>query len=151
VRLSASHPVAADRDTVFDRLCDVDALLADLGLRSADLQRVDAPAPARVGSVWRGTLEMNGIARPVEATLADLIPPETLRIAAQADGLSLDAVVMVTGLSDTRSDLTVAVELRPLTLKGRVMVQALKLLRDKLAGKLQDRVGHLARHLERSA
>lgn len=151
MKLSATHPVAAPKDAVFERLRDVDTLLADLGPGGADLKRQDPDEPPQVGSVWLGTLVLNGAARPMVVRLVEITPQESLRIAAESAGMIIDALVSVAPGSAGDTDLTLAAELRAKTLAGRVAVQSLRLVQGKITGKLQDRVGRLARHLEQAS
>lgn len=151
MRLRASHPVAAPREAVIARLCDVDALLAELGPGGAGLTRLDAPAPAGVGSVWQGQVGINGVVRPLEARLTAMDRPESLRIEAAAGGIGLDARFRLDPLPGHGTELSLEADLRPLSLKGRVAVQSLRLLHGNLTRRLQDRLARLARHLEETA
>lgn len=147
MRLEAGADVAAGRAAVFDRLADVDGLLAALGLGGATLHRIDGPGPARPGSEWRGTVELNGLARPLAARIVAMEPPGRMVLAAEAAGLGLEAAVTLAERGADACGMRVVAELRPLSLGGRMALRALHLAQGSLQRKLEARVARFARLL----
>lgn len=105
----------------------------------------------RVGSRWRIRARIRGQEREIETRLTRLDPPVGATLEAATAGLRGEVTAELVALSARRTRIILGIDLRPETLKGRLLVQSLKLARRTLTARLDQRLERFARELERPA
>ncbi|MFP3383340.1 SRPBCC family protein [Tritonibacter sp. SIMBA_163] len=116
--------------------------------RGVDVQRHGDTAAPRDGLYWDVTFNFRGSERRVRIDVADYDVPNTISFAAVGNGMSGDLKVDLMALSAQRTRMTVRVDLKPKTLAARLLLQSLKLARNKLNRKFRTRVAEFARQTE---
>ncbi len=74
--------------------------------------------------------------------------PNAMRFEAQAQGLDGTMALDLVPLSQRRTRMSVALEIKPKTLSARLMVQSMKLAKTNLTKRFKLRVAHYAKELE---
>lgn len=74
--------------------------------------------------------------------------PNSISLLAEGNGMTADMQVDLVALSPRRTRMTVRIDLKPKTLAARLLVQSLKLARNKINRKFRLRVADFARMTE---
>lgn len=93
---------------------------------------------------WAAQFDWNGKAREMEGAIAAFDPPQSFAAEMTAGGLEGTLEVEVTPLGAARSRARVAMEWRPRTMAGRILLQSLKLVKGRLDERFATRVADYA-------
>ncbi len=137
---------------------DIDAPIAEVFSMVSDFRRFERQAlrhgiqiqrdfssntPAE-GQEWRIQIMFRGSERLVLTRLVEFDTPIRMRFMSETKGLRGDGLVELLALSTNRTRLSVSLELRPETVKGRLLIQSLKLAKTRLTRKFKQRVAGFA-------
>jgi hypothetical protein len=137
----------------FSTQVDVEAPAADTFAAFADFSRYVRLAEARGARVevlparhfaWRARFDWNGAARDLKGEVTRLEAPLGFTAAMAAQLVEGVLEVGVTPLGAARSRVGVAMEWRPLTLPGRLLLQSLRLVKGSLDDRFAARVADFA-------
>jgi carbon monoxide dehydrogenase subunit G len=148
MNLSAREEIAAPADRVFAAVSDYDRLARMAEGRGVAFTRHDtlsAPAP---GMCWTARAPVRGQMRDIRSEVTAFAPGRGFTIASALGGIEGTTEVEVTPLGPNRSRLRIAIELRPVTLAGRLLIQPLRLGKGALQERLRIRVAGFARSIE---
>ena len=106
--------------------------------------------PARVFG-WRARFAWTGARREVTGDVTRFDPPTGFTAEMTAGGLEGTVDVEVTPLDEARSRVRVAMEWRPRTMAGRILLQSLKLVKGRLDERFAARVADFAAGIGRRA
>ena len=141
MHFSTSEEIAAPRDRVFAELTDFAAFERQIHRAGGEVARSGAPGP---DTRWTGHFQFRGVERDVTAQVQDWAPPGGYRIASDTGGLHAVIDLRCVAIDDLRTRLDVLVDLKPQTIKARVLVNSLKLMRPQLTKRFNKRVRDFA-------
>ena len=112
------------------------------------MRRVDNLAEPGVGMMWQAIFDLRGKRREVELEMVTFDPPNQIGLESTSPGLVGNMTFELVALARARTRVMVALELRPLNLSARLLVQSLKLAKTSLSRKFEQRVADYARLIE---
>lgn len=155
MKFSAREDISGPIEQVFDALCDFEAFERLAMRRGAELQRVDPLTRPGVGMKWRVTYTMRGRKREFDLELVEFDRPDQMVFDARSSGIDARFTVDLLALSRNRTRMSVALDLTPLNLSARLLIQSLKLAKSNLSKRFKDRVAEygkgLGERLQRTA
>lgn len=146
MEFASSEDIAAPLDAVFAELSDFDAIERQILRRGVQIER---HGDFNSGMSWDATFSFRGKSRDAKITLTDYTPPDHMEFQSVSSGLTVQSRVEFVPLSRTQTRVSVRVTLDPRTLSARLMVQSMKLARNKLNARFAKRMKEFARDLER--
>ncbi|MEO0667190.1 MAG: SRPBCC family protein [Pseudomonadota bacterium] len=148
MKFSAREDIEAPIDDVFAALSEFETFERQAMRRGAEVQRVDdSPEPA-VGAAWRVAFMMRGRRRDMKLQMIRYDAPNDMGFSATSPGMDATFDVDLVALSRNRTRMSVALELKPLNLASRLLVQSLKLAKSNLTNRFKGRVADYAKVLE---
>ena len=148
MKFSAREDIAAPIEQVFAALCEFEAFERQAMRRGADVQRVDTLPQPGVGMRWKVQFSMRGRLRVMDLTLTRFDQPNEMEFVAKSPGINALFVVELLALSRSRTRLSVSLDLTPLNLSTRLLVQSLKLAKATLTKRFKLRVADYCKTLE---
>ena len=148
MKFSTREDISAPIDQVFQALCDFEAFERLAMRRGAELRRTDTMTRPGVGMQWHVTYSMRGRERTFDLELTGFDAPNQMIFDAKSSGIDARFTVDLLALSQSRTRMAVALEMSPLNLPARLLVQSLKLAKSTLSKRFKDRVADYARGLE---
>jgi carbon monoxide dehydrogenase subunit G len=143
MQINATEDVDAPIAAVWAHVSDVDAFEERAAARMSGLARHPS-GPAGEGTVWTGGTEVMGRRRAVTVAIRRMDAPAALDLDGGAEGLDVRLAVRLEALGAERTRLTVMVDATARSLGGRVMLQSLKLVRDRIERRFAEQVAGLA-------
>lgn len=147
MKFSTREDIEVPIEKVFARITDFDAFERRAMRQGAEVQRRGV-GPVGVGTVWDVSFVFRGRARKVTAELTTCDSPTTLAFESMFDGLDILTEVDLIALSQSRTRISVAVEMKARTMTARLLIQTLKLGRARLAKRFKARVLDYAEDIE---
>lgn len=148
MELSATQRVAVPPERVWAEVGDVERLVRRLGLRSVAIGDGERGAPPVAGREWPASVEVNGTVLPGTLRVCSADPPGRLAVEGAFGALSADLSVTIAAPSPGVSEVHLAAEARGRGVRGKMLMQALRLARPALEAKLQRRLAEAARQIE---
>ncbi len=141
MKFSTKEDIEAPIEAVFEMLCDFEGFERSAMRRGAEVQRVDRLTIPGVGMMWNMVFEMRGKRRELQIEMISFDKPNEMVFANTSPGLTGQVSFEVMALSRSRTRINVALEVKPLTLSTRLLVQSMKLAKASLTRKYKLRVG----------
>ncbi len=148
MKFSAREDIEAPVDEVFAALSEFETFERQAMRRGADVQRLDDNRTPAVGASWRVAFMMRGRRRDLNLQLVRYVAPNDMGFAAKSPGMDATFDIELMALSRTRTRMAVALELKPLNLASRLLVQSLKLAKSNLSKRFKLRVADYGKLLE---
>lgn len=148
MKFSTTEDIEAPIDAVFEMLCDFEGFERSAMRRGAEVQRVDSLKTAGVGMTWNAVFEMRGKRRDLQIEMVTFDRPNDMILESTSPGLIGQMGFELMALSRSRTRLNVALDVKPLTLSARLLVQSMKLAKASLTRKYKLRVGEYAKGME---
>jgi len=148
MQFPAKTDIEAPAEFVFACLVDFDGWERVALRRGADVSRTDGLRSPGPGMAWLVQFQWRGSERKLNLKLAAMEPATRLAFTGGGKLLEGDLALDVVALGAKRTRLAMALEVRPLTLGARLMLQSLKLARGKMQKRLDQRMTHLKRDIE---
>lgn len=148
MKFSTNEDISAPIDAVFDMLCDFESFERSAMRRGADVQRVDRMIAPGVGMTWRAAFDMRGKRRQIELEMVTFDKPNEMVLETTSPGLLATTSFELIALSRNRTRIKVDLEIKPLTLSARLLVQSLKLAKNSLTRKFKQRIAEYAKGME---
>lgn len=139
MRIALRHDVALPAAEAFAAATDFDQLervALSRGIRATRTNRLHSTGQ---GMAWDLGFKFRGRDRRVGTTLVTYDPPQQAVFEGASDHLEIGLVFSVIALSRDRSRLSVEIDLRPRTLRARVMIQSARLARGRIERTLRAR------------
>ncbi|MCA8883899.1 MAG: SRPBCC family protein [Rhodobacteraceae bacterium] len=148
MNLSFQEDIALPQDAAFAALTDFDALIAAFMPRGGAVARLDGPGPVCVGTAWRTVVALHGLERVLTARIHTLCPQDRFSIQGEMDGIvaQLDVALDPAGQDCSRAQVDLNLAAR--SLRGKVLMQPLRLVRAQIAEKMAARLSRYARRIE---
>lgn len=148
MKLTAREDIAAPMEHVFEAVTDIAALERAALRRGIDVVRVDGGGPPGVGSAWDLRFDYRGARRRARTEITGWNPGEQVLFMAEGEGVRAMGEIDLTALAKARTRLVVGLDLRPETLRARLLLQSFRLARTALLARFRDRVAEYARKIE---
>lgn len=144
MKFSNRQDIEAPIAFVFEQLTDFPAIERAAMRRGAEVQRIDSLTGKGPGMTWDARFEFRGKPRELQLELTEYDPPNGLSMSSQSTNLDGHIVAELVALSRTSTRLTMAFDLHPRNLSGKLLVQSLKLARKNLSSRVQGRLAGFA-------
>lgn len=148
MKFSTREDIEAPIDFVFQQVTDFQAFERSALRRGAEVQRVDTKSGLGVGMAWDVAFKLRGKMRELQMELTSLDAPNCMVLSSRSPAMGGDMVLDLVALSKKRTRMSMEIELRPINLSSRLLVQSLKLARNSLTTRYKLRVAGFARELE---
>ncbi len=149
MQFSTRQEIEAPIGFVFEQLTDFVGHERAASRQGVEVERLDQRASAGAGMSWRCLFTLRGKPRRMEITLQEFKPQTVLTFDAESQNLSGDLMVELTELSPGRTRVLVKLDVRPLTLPARLVLQSLRLAKARTRAKFSSRVRGQADEIER--
>lgn len=144
MKFSAREDIDAPIESVFEAVSDFDAFERRMLRRGVDIVRDDVAPLDQVGVCWKAKFSWRGRMYDVDAELVTLNPGEGYCIESRSSGIECLGNVELVALSKTRTRMFVSLDLKPVTLSARLLVQSLRLAKSNLSRRFKVRVHEFA-------
>ncbi|GLT11871.1 SRPBCC family protein [Sulfitobacter sp. PR48] len=148
MKFSTKEDVEAPIDAVFTMLCDFESFERSAMRRGAEVQRVDQMNVPGPGMTWRVAFDLRGKRRELELEMVTFDKPNEMVLESTSPGLLGQMRFELLPLSRSRTRILVELEIKPLNLSARLLVQSLKLAKNTLTRKYKLRVAEQAKAME---
>lgn len=148
MKFSTKEDVEAPIDAVFTMLCDFESFERSAMRRGAEVQRVDQMNVPGPGMTWRVAFDLRGKRRELELEMVTFDRPNEMVLESTSPGLLGQMRFELLPLSRSRTRILVELEIKPLNLSARLLVQSLKLAKNTLTRKYKLRVAEQAKAME---
>lgn len=149
MKFSSQEDVNAPATDVFDMLCDFDRFERAAMRRGAEILRHNGPGDGPDGTSWDARFHLRGRIRKLSVEVSRCEPPDWLGLHLKSSGLTGEIAFELISLSTTRTRLLITLELQPVSLSARLLIQSLRLSKSALTQKYKDRVADFVRDLEK--
>lgn len=148
MKFSTREDIDAPIEQVFDALCDFEGFERQAMRRGADVQRLDNMTEPGVGMRWKVDFTLRGRQRNLELEMTRFDVPNEMIFSAKSSGVDATFSLELIALSRSRTRTAIALEMSPLNLSARLLIQSLKLAKTTLNKRFKLRVADYAKGLE---
>ncbi|MDF1729513.1 MAG: SRPBCC family protein [Sulfitobacter sp.] len=148
MKFSTNEDVEAPIDAVFDMLSDFEHFERAAMRRGAEVQRVDEMRTPGVGMTWQAVFEVRGKRREAVLEMVTYDRPNEMVVEATSPGMVGEMSFELIALSRNRTRVKAELEVKPLNLSARLLVQSLKLAKKNLTKRYKLRVAEFAKIME---
>ncbi len=148
MKFSTKEDIEAPIDAVFEMLCNFEGFERSAMRRGAEVQRVDTLTTPGVGMMWNAVFEMRGKRRELQVEMVTFDRPNDIVLESTSPGLVGRMSFELMALSRGRTRLGVELDVKPLTLAARLLVQSMKLTKGTLTRRYKKRVAEYAQSME---
>lgn len=148
MKFETTEEVAAPQDFAFARFTDFIRYEGMAQRYGADIRRVGGFTEIAEGATWRGTMQVRGKTRGLEAVVTRYAPPNVARIDTVVGGMNVVFEMQFEALGAESTRLHAVTELRARTLAARLIIQSMKLTRKRVQAKITSRIVALANEYE---
>lgn len=148
MKFSTKEDIEAPIDAVFDMLCDFESFERAAMRRGAEVHRLDDRKEPGIGIMWDAAFTMRGKRRELQLEMVEFDRPNDMAFESTSPGVLGRTSFELIALSRTQTRVVVELELKPLTLSARLLIQSLKLAKNALTQKFNNRVADYARGME---
>jgi|TARA_R110002049_G_scaffold307712_2_gene509082 hypothetical protein len=148
MKFSTKEDIEAPIEAVFEMLCDFEGFERSAMRRGAEVQRVDTLHKPGVGMSWKAAFQLRGKRRELTIEMVTFDRPNEMVIDSLSTGLAGQMSIELMALSRNRTRVNVALDIKPLNLSARLLVQSLKLAKTSLTKKYKHRVAEYAKGME---
>ncbi|GHD98655.1 hypothetical protein U879_14260 [Defluviimonas sp. 20V17] len=149
MQFSTREEIEAPIGFVFEQLTNFDRHQRAALSRGVEVERIDRRTSRGAGMSWRCLFMLRGKPRRLEITLQQFEPTTVLVFDGESQNLSGALTVELTEVSPRRTRVLVKLDVRPLTLAARVVLQSLKLAKARTRARFSNRVRNQAGEIER--
>ena len=139
MKFSTRADVAAPAEETFAAFADFPRYVRMAEARGAKVEVLSAPVFA-----WRARFDWNRATRDLKGEVTRLDPPRGFVAEMSAANVEGTLELEVTAVDADRSRVRVAMEWRPVTMAGRILLQSLKLVKGRLDDRFAARVAEFA-------
>ncbi len=150
MKFSTRQDIQAPIEFVFERASDFSSFERQAMRRGIEIERENgADGPPAPGLRWNARFDWRGKPRRLKAELTGFDAPERILIQSVVGGIEADFEMQFLALSRNRTRVIVGLELAPRTITARLLVQSMKLAKNRLNERFARRVAKFARELEK--
>lgn len=148
MKLSSRQDIEASTEDVFRLLSDFQVWERAAMRRGAEVTRLDALRAPGVGMAWQARFDLRGKRREVTVRLTRIDAPSHLAFSLESTMVEGAVLLDLFEMSANRCRLHVALEVKPRTLAARLVLQSLRLARQKVEKRFDQRVALMANDIE---
>lgn len=148
MKLTTRQDIEAPLDFVYDQMADFGQFERLAQARGAEVERLDKLVRPAPGMGWRLKFPFRGKPRNLILRLTDLNPGSALGYSLESPMFEGTLRIDLIALAPKRTRLAIAVEVRPLTMAARLLIQSLKLAKGRVQGRLDQGAARLAAMIE---
>jgi hypothetical protein len=135
MNISAREDIQTAISVVFARLTDFAAHeAAAAARRGVSVERLGRPNSHADRPAWKAVFQYGGREREVLIEVSDLHQPNILVAQVQHKGLEATVDIELVTLGKTRTRMIVGLELKPRSIKAKLVVQSLKIAKGSISG-----------------
>ena len=139
MKFATRHDVDVPAERLFDVVADFDRIERVLVRRGARVQRTD---PAKgLPMAWRVAFNWRGRMREMALAVTRFDRPEAVEMRGEGEAFDMTVHASVVALSRRRSRLLLVADLKPRTIKARLLLQSARLAKTRLDNSFSDRIG----------
>lgn len=139
MKFSTRKDVAITDEALFDALTDFDRMERLMKRRGAKVEMLDQAAEGVMA--WNVTFDLRGRKRKMKLVLAGHDRPEAVRFNGTSDSFDFVFDFTFVALTRSRSRVMAELDIRPITMKARLIVQTAKLGKGQLDRKFESQIG----------
>jgi uncharacterized protein YndB with AHSA1/START domain len=140
MRLASRTDIAAPATGVFAVLTDLDRLEEGARQAGVRLRRSDTGQGLVLGATWQSQFVWRGRERAAECTVERIDPPRSIRLGTRSGNYACTIDLTLAPLSRTLTRMAVVMEVKPLSVGARLVLQTLRIGRSRLELRLDRRV-----------
>ena len=148
MKFSTREDIEAPVDAVFDMLSDFASFERAALRRGAEVQRTDQMRVPGVGMTWAAAFDLRGRKRELELELVTFDKPDEIAVESTSPGMIGQFSMELMALSRSRTRVLVELEIKPINLRARLLVQSMKLAKASLTRRYKTRVAEYAKGME---
>ncbi len=148
MKFATKEDLEAPIADVFDMLCDFEIFERAALRNGADVTRLGHDAEPGEGITWEVDTHLRGKRRRIKVVLSRFERPTLMGFDAASNAMKGTVNIELVALSRARTRMRVELDVRPLTLSARVLMQSAKLARNTLTRRYKTRVAQFAETLE---
>ena len=148
MKFSTREDIDASIGDVFEMLCDFNRYERAAMRRGADVRRIDTLEVPGEGTEWKVRFLMRGKEREMTLVVSSFERPDNMVVSLTSQGIVGEMSFELIALSLKKTRLLVALDVRPLSLPARLLLQSLKLTKSSLDKKFKTRVAEYAAGLQ---
>lgn len=149
MKFSTKEDIEAPIGDAFKMFTDFDQFERSALRRGAQVSRTDSLNLKGSGMTWHTKFKLRGKERKINAEIVEYNEPENYCLELHSDDVVAFATLDLMSLSKSRTRASFAVELKPKSLSGRLMVQTMRLGKSRLEKRFKTRTAEFVRVLER--
>lgn len=138
--LTTRSDIEAPIGYVFDQLTDFAAFEKAALRRGAVVQRTDRMGGVGKGMQWLAKFDYHGKPRELKLALQDMQRPQKIAMEGEANSVTGELVIELVELARAQTRAIFKLKLKPANLTARVIVQGMKLARQRTEGRFHSRV-----------
>lgn len=146
--LSTRSDIEAPIGYVFDQLTDFAAFEKAALRRGAEVLRTDKMGGVGKGMQWLATFDYRGKPRELKLALEEMQRPQKIALEGEASAVTGELVIELVELAKAQTRAMVKLKLKPENLTARVLVQTLKLAKQRTETRFHSRVATVMTEIE---
>ena len=148
MRFASKHDIEAPIADTFRILTDFEAWERAAMRRGADVARTDKLRGVTAGLKWAARFAYRGRTRELDLELKQIETPSLLRFAGISQSIEGAAAIELMEMGAKRTRMHVVFELTPRSLTARLFLQSLRLARNRIDRRFDQRMEHMAIDIE---
>jgi len=148
MKFTTNEDIEAPIEAVFDAVSNFEAMERSALRRGARVQRVDRKTYAKTLISWDVQFSFRGKTRNLLAELTEFDAPNRILVQSLSGGIKGDFLIELVAHSRNRTRLSMEMEIRPKNLSARLLIQSMRLAKNKLTKQYKMRVAKYATEIE---
>ena len=148
MKLTNKQDIMAPAEDVFALLSDPEVLERAATRRGAEVERIDDLGAFAPGMGWRLSFAFRGRWRSGTVRVSEYEPPSRLGFDAKSNSYEGSLAIEVLRMSARRSRVHFVIEVKPLTLPARLMLQSLRLGRNRIERRIDRKAAQFVGAIE---
>ena len=145
MKFSTREDIDAPIEHVFAELSDFSTFERSAMRRGAQVRRMDTQDVRGPGMSWQADFALRGKMRYVLIELEEFEAPTHMGFSGKSPGLNGFCDIELLALSPNKTRMRLSVDIKPLTLSTRLLVQSLKLAKGSADKKFEDRIAEFSK------
>jgi hypothetical protein len=148
MQFTTREDIEAPINYVFDVVSDFEGFQRQAMRRGAEVARCDGLSKPGVGMAWDIAFPFRGKRREMQVEMVEHVAPGRMMFNSRMTGMTGQFSIDLLALSRGRTRLELAVDLKPVSLSAKLLVQSMKLARSSLNKRFKVRVAEFAKTTE---
>ena len=147
MKFSTRQDAELSAESLFRAVSDFDAVARQLSRRGASVRRLDKLSQPGTGMNWVIGFDWRGRHREFTLDVTSFDAPELIEMQGRSDQFEITIRMTVVALAATRSRLIFELDLAPLGMKARLLLQTARLGKGRLDRKFAHRIAEFVNQL----